>query len=105
MGKTNAANKANFKVAQEAIEVLRGDTSVSWKTTLEQLEELMEMCEGTIEALREEHRGVRTTADVKCEVCGEPAKKAEDRFCCEKCGRAFGPCCNSMQDTICIDCA
>lgn len=38
-----------------------------------------------------------------CEVCGDPVE--DDALCgCEKCGRMYGPCCNSIQDSICVEC-
>lgn len=43
---------------------------------------------------------------VKCEVCDEvlAGDDAEYRNGCEKCGRLFGPCCNSVDDSRCIEC-
>lgn len=42
--------------------------------------------------------------EVICEVCGDPVED-EDVLCgCEKCGRMYGPCCNSVVDSICLEC-
>ena len=49
-------NKNNFKLAKQYVEEIRGDMSVSWRTVLEQLEELAEMCESSIEAMKWEHK-------------------------------------------------
>lgn len=39
-----------------------------------------------------------------CEVCKQPVD-SEDQLCgCEECGRLFGPCCNSEQDSMCVEC-
>jgi hypothetical protein len=39
-----------------------------------------------------------------CEVCVEPVKSVYDLRGCEKCGRMYGPCCNSVEDSICVEC-
>ena len=39
-----------------------------------------------------------------CEVCGEPIKPDEMRYGCERCARLFGPCCNSVKDSYCVEC-
>ncbi len=39
-----------------------------------------------------------------CEVCGEPVNSVDDLCGCEKCGRMYGPCCNSVEDSICVEC-
>jgi hypothetical protein len=39
-----------------------------------------------------------------CEVCGEPVKSVYDLCGCEKCGRMYGPWCNSVEDSICVEC-
>ena len=36
-----------------------------------------------------------------CEICGDPVLV---RNGCEKCGRMFGPCCNSVEDGLCVEC-
>lgn len=42
--------------------------------------------------------------EVICEICGDPVEH-EDVFCgCEKCGRMYGPCCSSVEDSICVEC-
>ena len=41
---------------------------------------------------------------VKCEVCEEPVKEETDLYGCDKCGRLFGPCCNSDDGNLCGDC-
>lgn len=38
----------------------------------------------------------------KCDVCGQPAAFVCG---CEKCGRAFGECCNSADPDLCVECA
>lgn len=36
-----------------------------------------------------------------CEICGEVA----EFLCgCNECGRMYGPCCNSIEDSICVEC-
>ncbi|HZT29447.1 MAG TPA: hypothetical protein VFA33_06170 [Bryobacteraceae bacterium] len=40
---------------------------------------------------------------VTCEICGQ-ACDADERCGCEKCGRMYGPCCNSLEDSICVEC-
>lgn len=42
---------------------------------------------------------------VFCEICDEPVKSLRDRDCCAVCGRAYGECCNSLSDTVCVECA
>jgi hypothetical protein len=38
-----------------------------------------------------------------CEVCGGPVE--DGALCgCERCGRMYGPCCNSVEDSICVEC-
>jgi len=40
-----------------------------------------------------------------CEVC-EEEMIGDPAVCgCEKCGRLFGPCCNSADDNLCVECA
>jgi len=39
-----------------------------------------------------------------CEICGEPVEDADALCGCEKCGRLYGPCCNSIEDSICVEC-
>ena len=39
-----------------------------------------------------------------CEVCGEPVKDVYDLCGCDKCGRMYGLCCNSVLDSICVEC-
>lgn len=39
---------------------------------------------------------------MKCEICDEPAEELSG---CDKCGRMFGPCCNSEQSDYCEGCA
>jgi len=46
-----------FARAKKAVNEVRQNMSVSWQQTLEELDELREMCDSSIEALREEHRG------------------------------------------------
>lgn len=40
----------------------------------------------------------------QCEIC-EQMVDMEKLSGCEKCGRMFGPCCNSMSPDICVECA
>lgn len=45
----------------------------------------------------------------RCEVCNEPintqSHSAPVQLCgCEKCGRLFGPCCNSVAPNYCVEC-
>ena len=40
-----------------------------------------------------------------CEVCEEPVNRPTDLGGCGRCGRLFGPCCNSEQDARCVECA
>lgn len=52
-------------------------------------------------------RGVVTSSIMKkkcCEVCNEEVQSDYDLCGCEKCGRMYGPCCNSESDSICVDC-
>lgn len=53
---SKAYNKENFAQAKAAIEAVRGDMSVPWRVVYQQLEELADMCEGTLESMREEHK-------------------------------------------------
>ena len=41
----------------------------------------------------------------ECEVC-EASLEAdvEEVYGCVKCARLFGPCCNSIEDDICVEC-
>ena len=39
-----------------------------------------------------------------CEICGEPVENIAVLCGCEKCGRLYGPCCNSIKDSICVEC-
>lgn len=41
-----------------------------------------------------------------CEVCNEAVEAEDGTFLsgCEKCGRLFGPCCNSVDPNYCIEC-
>ena len=40
-----------------------------------------------------------------CEVC-EEAVAPDTQLCgCEFCGRLFAPCCNSEEDSCCVECA
>lgn len=39
-----------------------------------------------------------------CEVCGNTVKDVYDLCGCEKCGRMYGPCCNSVEDSLCMEC-
>ena len=39
-----------------------------------------------------------------CGVCGEPVEHLDVLCGCEKCGRLYGPCCNSIEDSICVEC-
>lgn len=41
---------------------------------------------------------------LKCEVCEDELGADEVRYCCEKCARAFGPCCNTNYDNLCVEC-
>ncbi len=39
-----------------------------------------------------------------CEVCCDPVED-EDVLCgCDECGRMYGPCCNSIEDSLCVEC-
>lgn len=38
-----------------------------------------------------------------CEVCNQFCD-ADERCGCERCGRMYGPCCNSVEDSICVEC-
>jgi len=40
----------------------------------------------------------------KCEVCDETLDPDDASFTCEKCGREYGVCCNSLQPDRCVDC-
>jgi hypothetical protein len=45
-----------------------------------------------------------TRGELICEVCGE-AVESDDVLCgCDKCGRMYGPCCNSIENSICMEC-
>jgi hypothetical protein len=47
---------------------------------------------------------VDTIVSPRCEICNQEI--GEDGFyCCERCARRFGPCCNSVDDTTCVECA
>lgn len=39
-----------------------------------------------------------------CEVCDEQLLEGALYCGCEKCGRMYGPCCNSIEDGVCIQC-
>ena len=44
-----------------------------------------------------------TKGESICEICGDPVE--DGALCgCEKCGRMYGPCCNSVEDSICVEC-
>lgn len=51
------------------------------------------------------------SATAACEVCGFtlPPGVGGDQRCrltgCGKCGRMFGPCCNSVVEDLCAECA
>ena len=53
-----------------------------------------------------------TKADAKlktlkpvCEVCEEVIQTGvTDRYSCNTCGHYFGPCCNSLKDSLCVEC-
>lgn len=40
----------------------------------------------------------------KCEVCNNPIKEGEPKCGCEICARLFGPCCNSVEPDLCVEC-
>ena len=39
-----------------------------------------------------------------CEVCDEPIGTGQQLCGCGQCGRLFGPCCNSEDDDLCVEC-
>jgi len=45
-----------------------------------------------------------TPPEFKCEVCGGLVDGEYELIGCEKCGKMFGPCCNSQEDGICVQC-
>jgi hypothetical protein len=40
----------------------------------------------------------------ECEVCDGEIEEDEQLCGCDICGRLFGPCCNSDNDNLCVEC-
>ena len=45
------------------------------------------------------------TLGKRCEVCNGPLDDEYDLLGCDRCGRMYGPCCNTEQEGVCIECA
>ena len=40
----------------------------------------------------------------RCEICEEPLEAGGCLVGCDQCGRLYGPCCNPMEDDVCVEC-